>query len=295
MYSGTGRYDEALAAFSEALDVDSRNGEAFEGLASTYALMERYGDAVATHQKAIMLRPGDWRTHSNLALLYFRRHEFHKAVKSFRRVVALTPDSPLAHSNLAVALHRVGQVEESRAMYERSIEIEPSARALSSLGALLSSLGQRKDALPLYERAVEIDDRDHGLWANLGSAYDALGDPRAQRAFLRAAAIVEEMLTVNPERGDLHSTIAHYYAGGREFSRAERSLREAERRQSPSPGELANNAATCAKLGLLDRALIWAERALHSGYPAEDLAKRRWLAPLAGDPRFQALLSQFPG
>jgi tetratricopeptide (TPR) repeat protein len=293
VYGDTGRYKEALAAFSAALDVDARNSEAFEGLARTYTLMERYDEAVATHQKAIMLRPGDWRAHSQLGVFYFQRDEFHKAIESFRTVVALTPDSSQAYSNLAAALHRVGQLEDARVMYERSIEIEPRAKNVSSLGALLSSLGQRKEALQLYERAVEIEDGDHGLWANLGSAYDAIGDPRAREAFLRAAAIAEAMLQVNPGRGELHSALAHYYAGAGDSSRAERSLGKAELRHSPSPEELANNAATCARLGLLDRALMWSEKALRSGYPAQDLAKRRWLAPLAGDPRFQKLQSHY--
>jgi tetratricopeptide (TPR) repeat protein len=293
VYGDIGKYKEALASFSAALNVDARNSEAFEGLARTYTLMERYGEAEATHQKAIMLRPGDWRTHSQLGVFYFHRDEFQKAIESFRTVVALTPDSSQAYSNLAAALHRVGRLEEARTMYERSIEIEPRAKNLSSLGALLSSTGQRKEALKLYERAVEIENGDHGLWGNLGSAYDAIGDPRAREAFLRAAAIAEAMLQVNPGRGELHSALAHYYAGAGDSSRAERWLEKAEVRQSPSPEELANNAATCARLGQLDRALKWSEKALRSGYPAQDLAKRRWLAPLVGDSRFQELQSHY--
>ena len=51
------RYDEALADFTRAIELDPANAEAVHSRALTYQAMERYDDALADHTRAIQHDP----------------------------------------------------------------------------------------------------------------------------------------------------------------------------------------------------------------------------------------------
>ena len=53
------RYDEALADFSRAIELDPGNAWAIASRGETYRLMGRYDEALADFNRAIELDPGD--------------------------------------------------------------------------------------------------------------------------------------------------------------------------------------------------------------------------------------------
>lgn len=276
--SGTGNYEEAVENFETALDLDPRNAAAFGGLARVYAQTDRLDEARATYLKAMELRPGDWRMYHQLGTFYFGQRDYAAAIEPFRRVIDLTPGSAQGHLNLGAALHGSGKLEEARAEYERSIEIEPRPLALSNLAKLLKESGQYAEAARLREQAIEMNEHSFELWGDLAGIYERLGDDRATETYRRAAELAIQALRVNPERRELYSDIAHYSAGANRLAEARQWLgRAAGRLDTASAVEAVVNAATFAKLGERKQCLLWLEAGIGTQKGEETALSSSWL------------------
>ncbi len=112
---GTGRNEEAAAAFERALKADGTNEVWVSSLASTYERLGRPGEAEATHKRAIALRPNAWTGYNELGTYYFRRRQYAEAASMFSRVVALAPDSFRGHANLGAAHYARGALDDALA------------------------------------------------------------------------------------------------------------------------------------------------------------------------------------
>ena len=77
----TGKYDEAITAYREALKIDPAFVDALHGLA---AAADKSGD-------------------------------FENAIAAARRVTELTPDDPLAYTSLSMFLQHANRIEEAEA------------------------------------------------------------------------------------------------------------------------------------------------------------------------------------
>ena len=73
IYTGTGKYEEAVSAYQAILEKDASNIEAQRGLASTYKSAERYDEAERAYKRAIELKPSYWAGHLDLGGFYYFR------------------------------------------------------------------------------------------------------------------------------------------------------------------------------------------------------------------------------
>jgi serine/threonine protein kinase/tetratricopeptide (TPR) repeat protein/TolB-like protein len=295
VHSGTGKYNQAIDDYERALDLAPRNGEAFTGLAGTYALLEQYDKAEATHQTAIRLRMSDWRAFKQFGLYYFSRGRYAEAAAQFERVVKLTPDNAQGYSNLGAAFYYAGDLDSARMNWEKSVAIEPRHSALSNLGKLYSDQGNDGLAAERYNQALELDPKNFRLWGNLASAYSRLGDGRAPATYDEGLALIHDNLSVNPAREELYSYLAQYSLGAGRRADAERWIDRAVRHETKHQAELIRNADTLEQLGRREDALQMVGRAFEAGAPASTVERSKPLMGLIQDPRYQEMRRDYLG
>jgi protein O-mannosyl-transferase len=103
------------------------------------------------------------------------------SVDLWRHAVLATPESYIAYENLAQALRERGELEESRAMYERALSVAPAhspayvAVIQNSLGLVLTREGRPQDARARFEAAVAANPAFAEPHGNLGNALAAEG------------------------------------------------------------------------------------------------------------------------
>jgi tetratricopeptide (TPR) repeat protein len=103
------------------------------------------------------------------------------SVDLWRHAVRATPDSYIAYENLAQALRERGELEESRATYERALSLAPAhspayvAVIQNSLGLVLTRQGRQDDARARFEAAVAANPAFAEPHGNLGNALAAEG------------------------------------------------------------------------------------------------------------------------
>ena len=83
------RYDEALADFNRAIELDPTFSAAFSNRGITYHTLQRYDDALADYTRAIELDPTKASAYLNIGALYGRQEMFLVALPYFERAAEL--------------------------------------------------------------------------------------------------------------------------------------------------------------------------------------------------------------
>jgi tetratricopeptide (TPR) repeat protein len=119
----------------------------------------RLEEAVTHARRAVALAPDDAEGHYNLGLALADSEEEDAALASYREAVARAPDHGAALNNLAALLEEEeGNEAEAEQAYRRAIAINPDhSEALNNLGSLLSKMGRVEEARALFERSLAID------------------------------------------------------------------------------------------------------------------------------------------
>jgi tetratricopeptide (TPR) repeat protein len=92
--------DEAIAAFSKAIEIDPKHAPAHDNVARAYALLGQWDQAAACTGKLIQLRPSDdiaWMTHASFLLRAGDTKGYRLACKEMIDKFGQTPNPFIAH------------------------------------------------------------------------------------------------------------------------------------------------------------------------------------------------------
>ena len=118
----------------------------------------RYDDAIAAYRRAIQLDPRYNLPHLNLGDLFLtRRGDLVAAIAAYREAVRLAPHFDFGHIHLGVALENQGKQEEAIAEYQEAIRLNPkNFLAHANLGTALSARGDFAAAAVELGRALDL-------------------------------------------------------------------------------------------------------------------------------------------
>ena len=297
--AGTGEAANAIPEFERALALEPTSAEAYRGLAYAYAEMGQPAEAESTYRRAIKMKPDYWGGYNDFGVFYFRRGIYKEAVPQFRKVIELTPDNIFGYNNLGACYFNlgqteVGQTEEARKLFERSIAIEPNYRAFSNLSTIYYAQGRYAEAAATCEKALKLNDTSYLTWATLANAYFWTPGQRdsSLQCYRRAAEMAEEQRKLTPREPLLLTSLAGYYAVLGKNDRAS-SLVEQALEIAPDISRVTYFAGhTYEQVGERDKALEWIGKALETGYPKSDVERDPWLGELRKDERFQELMNR---
>ena len=94
------------------------------------------------------------------------------AINAYQQAIALKPDIPGYHNNLGNVQARSGKVDDARASYIKSAELDPAnaATAWRNFGISLYNAGRLKEAVEPLKKASELDPKNPQVWYLLGAA-----------------------------------------------------------------------------------------------------------------------------
>ena len=163
-----GDLQKAIGHFEQAIQKDPNFALAFTGLADCYILLAEYGAATphegfpkakAASRKALEI--DDQLAEAHTALAYtqtFYDWDWAGAEQSFKRALELNPNYATAHQWYAEYLIVFGRFDESRAHFERALEIEPvSPIILTDLAALYHVERDFEKQIEHSKKVIEID------------------------------------------------------------------------------------------------------------------------------------------
>ncbi len=289
---GAGHYEVAASEFQLALNADATNDGGYRGLASAYEKLGRIENAEETYKKAIRARPNYFNGYSWLGSLYFRRARYAEALQQFIKARELAPSNANVWSNIGAVYLEMGQPEDAIRALQRSNELRPSFEGYSNLGQTYFTLRRFGEAIAAFEQAVALNPNQVQAFGNLARAYywNPPTRGRARETFLRAIALAENDLRVNPKDADALTLEAQYRAMVGDRAGAAQHMQDALKLRPHDPETAFFAGIVYNQLGDHDLALSWLAKAVEYGYSPAELSSTIELDSLRTDPRFKALL-----
>ena len=165
------RPKEAIPFLTAALALHSQNAAAYDQLG--IALMENrdFDEAIAAFQQAIDRKRDFAPAHYHLGYTFLEKKAPGEAVKALREAAQMRPDLAFVHRTLGRALHDLHAYDEAIEAYREAIRLQPDfAEAYDSLGNALKKKGTLDEAIVAYRQAIHFDPKLPEAHYNLGNA-----------------------------------------------------------------------------------------------------------------------------
>jgi len=124
--------EEAVAAFKEALRLDSNLAEAhfrlglgYESLGKREEAEGEYKKAVEAYKKYFEVNRDDAEAHYALGQTYANLGQYSEAIREYREATKLKSDDPDMYYDLGVAHTKLAQYDAAVAAFSKSLEIDP--------------------------------------------------------------------------------------------------------------------------------------------------------------------------
>jgi eukaryotic-like serine/threonine-protein kinase len=291
IYRATGRWQEAIRLFNQAVKSDPSGVEARRLLADTWDSAGQPQEAERVYRQAIALRPGYWPLYLNLGDFYSRHGRYSLAERAFLTGIGLAPESPLLYSNLGAMYFRMSRWADAGNAFEKSLSIRPTGQGYSNLCTVRFYEGKYADAAKQCESATRLVPANAINWGNLGDALWQLRDERqqARSAFEKAADLAKQQLAINENNPALRKNYALYLA---KLGQNTDAIREARRaiEQAPSDSNVEFYAARVyAVAGDREAAFEALKRSVALGFSAREIRQEPDFDSLKQDPRYEQL------
>jgi tetratricopeptide (TPR) repeat protein len=172
----------ALLEQERTAKADSAKAPAAERDAAKQKVTDLSNQAIAEFQEAQKAAP---EKDPNAHLFWARMGEAYDlagrnddAINAYQQAVTLKPDNAGYYNNLGNVLARVGKIDEARAAYTKSAELDPPGAALAwrNFGISLYQAGRMQEAVEPLKKATEIDPKNPQTWYLLGACLVASAD-----------------------------------------------------------------------------------------------------------------------
>jgi tetratricopeptide (TPR) repeat protein len=167
---------DAIVAQERQAKTDLQKAPADQRDAAKQKLLDLSNQAVAEFQAAQKtLKEKD----PNAALVWYKLGEAYdtanrneEAAEAYQQAISLKSDVPGYYNNLGNVLARAGKIEEAKAAYTRSAELDPpnAATAWRNLGISLFNTDRKKDAIEPLQKSLQLDPKSAQAWFLLGAS-----------------------------------------------------------------------------------------------------------------------------
>ena len=294
LYLTSGKYENALHEFEQALEDNAHLAESYIGLARTHAALGQNEEAEVNLRLAIETDVSYWASFNAMGNFLFNQARFEEAAEFYQMFVNRVDDDAQALNNLGAAYYLAGDFKLAAKAWDESLAIKPTRSAYSNTGTMYFYLGDFEKAIERYVNAANLAPNDYKVWGNLADAYYFDGGQKqvADVAYSRAIDLAERSLEVNSEEAMVLSEIALYYSRIGNSEKAKEFNTRAHSQGGDTMYVHYNSALMHAQLGDTDEALAALERAVELNYEPELLSVDPALEDIREDERFRRILAK---
>ena len=162
-------FSEAIEKYNEALDLDPNYGEAINGLAYTYAVMEDFSKSIEYLKRYASASPGDANPFDSMAETYFRMGKLKDAIAKYKEALEVRPNFYYTYWSIGYIFALKEDYSKAMEYIDQSIAMAPSS-GIRAEGYVLRGfynywLGNLNQSLSDLQKASELAEKvGNELW-----------------------------------------------------------------------------------------------------------------------------------
>jgi O-antigen biosynthesis protein len=121
----SGKWDEAIDAYTLASQLEPANPDIYRLLAEAHAKHGTLDSAIANSQKAVTLQSSDWKIYHDIGDIFFELGNWKEAVILYNHSLEINPYFEWSYYNLGAALGQECKWEESLSAYQKALTQNP--------------------------------------------------------------------------------------------------------------------------------------------------------------------------
>jgi tetratricopeptide (TPR) repeat protein/TolB-like protein len=286
-----GRYEQAIADYLRAIEIEPGNSDAYRRLGITYENNNQRDKALGAYLKAVEVARTYFKPYQDLGAFYYHAGNYHEAARQFETEVWLAPGESGAHFALGTAYVELGYYDQAEDEFRTALTQGETPSLLDNLGVVLMDEGRDSEAITYFRRSLNLSPGASSLsWINLATALRRTGrGAESAEANRKGLELAEKEMSRDPRNSRVRSRLAYLCARRNERGRAESEIAQALQLSPNDADTVWFAAVTWEALGRRDETL----KLLTTAPPGvlRDLSHWPDVADLAKDPRFINLLA----
>jgi tetratricopeptide (TPR) repeat protein len=181
-----GKYAEAIARYSEALEHDRQNAKIHLRIATSYSSMGALDKAGEHYVEALKINPNDLEVRLNYSGYKYKKRNFDDALQELGQIIGMSPESNEAE----IARGLIVRVEKAKIRSELIKNLEEKMQTESSKEELFLRLGRAYigegdelllqnrigEAINEYNKAIQLMPKNGEFHFMFAQLYDRIGD-----------------------------------------------------------------------------------------------------------------------
>ena len=169
------RVDEAERIHVEGIARNPNSHILYDNWARAISSLGRHQDAIEAYSKALEIRPNHYPSRAGLGAALVESRRYSEAIGQLSEAARLAPRSHTVRGNLAVALAAMGRTDEAISELRTAVELKPSfADGHFNLARLLAGQGQGNEAVAHFQIAAALRPTDTEIQRALAAARENL-------------------------------------------------------------------------------------------------------------------------
>lgn len=203
------RYEEAIGAFTEALELYPQCAPAYKGRGRAYRATGKKTEALEDFDRAVELAPEDMAANYYRGALLAELGDYNSAINALGKAIELEPGVAEPYNSRGTAYLRLRLYAQSLNDFSKALELAQDYRdAHFNLGLLHLEVHRYEQALEEFDSAVGLDPGEKNSYLMRGLAKTRLGRHEdALRDFDRAIEIAPDFAEAFKERGFVYMVV----------------------------------------------------------------------------------------
>jgi protein O-GlcNAc transferase len=199
------KWDEAIAAYRQAIQFDPEYASPYKGLGIALSHQRQLDEAIVVFRQAIQLDPESVVAYYGLGEALRGKGKLDEAIAALRQAIQLDPKFPDAYNGLGVALADQGKLDEAIENYNQALRLPDEEGTPASVHALayynlantLGEQGKPGEAIAAYRQAIQIAPRFAATYTNLGNVLSRQGELEEAIAAYRQALSFPDVKSID--------------------------------------------------------------------------------------------------
>jgi tetratricopeptide (TPR) repeat protein len=184
-------HDDSMAVrnFRRVTDLASWNADAWVYLSSVFLGKNKFDEVVGILESALRVCPDDYRVNFFLGIAYSRLNRSLDAARVLERARSINPKEVDAIAQLALVYDGLKRFDESDALYEEALKLDPAnALVLNNFAYSLSERNVQLDrALVMSKKSLDADPDNASYLDTIGWIYYRLGKYQEAETYVKNA------------------------------------------------------------------------------------------------------------